>query len=192
MPSTPLTPEDILKALQAAVPGAEAHPQPVKPYATFKVPAARWRDAAAALKDKLGFAYLDMIASIDWKGPVKLEGFVKDPNPNPFLADATPETDQPTATPGVNYREAFEVVAIFSNLESKTKVAMKAELPRQEPKVASLSSLFKAADWQEREAYDLMGIAFEGHPHLAKILTPDYMEGHPLRKDYVHVKDRYD
>jgi len=58
--------------------------------------------------------------------------------------------------------------------------------------VPSLVGLFKAADWQEREIFDLFGIIFEGHPNLTKILTPDFIVGHPLRKDYVHLKDRFD
>jgi NADH:ubiquinone oxidoreductase subunit C len=170
----------------------EAHPQPVKPYPTFKVAPAKWFDTARSLKEQ-GFGYLDMVTSIDWKGPVNVEGYVKDPNPNPFLPEgATPETDAPTATPGVAYRDAFEVVALFSNLDTKEKVALKAELPRSAAKIASLIPLYKTADWQEREVYDLMGIAFEGHPNLTKILTPEFTAGHPLRKDYVHVKDKYD
>jgi NADH-quinone oxidoreductase subunit C len=52
--------------------------------------------------------------------------------------------------------------------------------------------LFKSADWQERETFDLMGVSYEGHPNLTKILTPDFTVGHPLRKDYAHVKDRFD
>jgi len=58
--------------------------------------------------------------------------------------------------------------------------------------VPSAYDLFKSADWQEREQFDLMGVTFEGHPNLTKILTPDFLVGHPLRKDYVHVKDKYD
>ncbi|MBI4667768.1 MAG: NADH-quinone oxidoreductase subunit C [Elusimicrobia bacterium] len=60
------------------------------------------------------------------------------------------------------------------------------------PSAPSLTSVWKTADWQEREVYDLMGIVFEGHPNLKKILTPEFIQGHPLRKDYVHIKDKYD
>jgi len=47
-----------------------------------------------------------------------------------------------------------------------------------------VESLWKTADWQEREIYDLFGITFEGHPNLVRIMNPDDFEGHPLRKDY--------
>ena len=185
--------EEIQKRLTAKFSDVAAHPQPVRPYATFKVPPARWVEVVRHLKEALGYGYLDMVTSIDWKGPVNVDGYIKDPNPNPFLPEgATPETDAPTATPGVAYRDAIEVVALLTNLETKSKVALKAELPRSKPEIDSLVPLFKAADWQEREAFDLMGVGFIGHPNLAKILTPDFIEGHPLRKDYVHKKDRYD
>ena len=53
-----------------------------------------------------------------------------------------------------------------------------------DPVIDSLTSLWVTADWLEREVYDLMGIEFTGHPDMRKILTPDDLEGHPLRKDF--------
>jgi len=58
------------------------------------------------------------------------------------------------------------------------------------PSFPSVSSVYRTADWHEREAYDLVGIFFEGHPDLRRILLPDDWEGYPLRKDYTTV-DRY-
>ncbi|MCE7072060.1 NADH-quinone oxidoreductase subunit C [Dyadobacter sp. CY327] len=58
------------------------------------------------------------------------------------------------------------------------------------PVVSSVASIWRTADWHEREAYDLMGIHFEGHPDLRRILLPEDWNGHPLRKDY-KVQDRY-
>ncbi|MCJ8208881.1 NADH-quinone oxidoreductase subunit C [Mucilaginibacter sp. RS28] len=52
------------------------------------------------------------------------------------------------------------------------------------PSFPSLTSVYKTADWHEREAYDLVGVFFEGHPDLRRILLPDDWEGYPLRKDY--------
>ena len=51
--------------------------------------------------------------------------------------------------------------------------------------IPSVVFLWKAADWHEREAYDMMGLRFEGHPNLKRILLADDWEGHPLRKDYI-------
>lgn len=61
---------------------------------------------------------------------------------------------------------------------------VKVNLSRHGAEVPSLTSLWPAADVQEREAYDLMGVVFKGHPNLKRILCPDDFEGHPLRKDF--------
>ncbi|HRY29724.1 MAG TPA: NADH-quinone oxidoreductase subunit C [Elusimicrobiota bacterium] len=88
----------------------------------------------------------------------------------------------------------FEMVYCFTKTaEPKSRLFLKADLPREgEPGLPSLAGLYKAADWQEREVFDLFGIRFEGHPHLKRILLWEGYPGHPLRKDYVHVPDKYD
>ena len=63
-------------------------------------------------------------------------------------------------------------------------------MPRTGSTAPSLARLFKTADWQEREVYDLLGVSFTGHPNLTKILNPDFIQGNPLRKDYV-IPDSY-
>ncbi len=63
------------------------------------------------------------------------------------------------------------------------RVRVQVWLEDREP-VASVVSIWPAADWFEREAWDMMGIRFEGHPNLVRILMPEDWEGHPLRKDY--------
>ncbi len=65
------------------------------------------------------------------------------------------------------------------------RLVIKVKLPREEPVVPSVCSLWRTAEWHEREAYDLFGIRFDGHPNLTRILLPEDWEGHPLRKDYV-------
>ncbi len=67
---------------------------------------------------------------------------------------------------------------------------VKAEVPRESGHVPTVSLLWRTADWHEREAYDLFGIAFDGHPDLRRVLCPDDWEGWPLRKDYV-VQEYY-
>ena len=56
------------------------------------------------------------------------------------------------------------------------------------PEFKSITSVYRTADWHEREAYDLLGIFFEGHPDLRRILLPDDWEGFPLRKDYKNAE----
>ncbi|MEI5868325.1 NADH-quinone oxidoreductase subunit C [Bacillus albus] len=85
------------------------------------------------------------------------------------------------ATDFVTHMEVY--VHLFS-YGKKQSVAVKVKLNREAPQVESVTALWKGADWPEREAYDLLGIVFKGHPNLSRILMPDDWIGHPLRKDY--------
>lgn len=78
----------------------------------------------------------------------------------------------------------FEVVYNLYSLKHGHRFFIKVILPADEPKIDSLTSLWNGADWMEREVWDMMGIDFVGHPELTKILTPDELDGHPLRKDF--------
>ncbi len=78
----------------------------------------------------------------------------------------------------------FEVVVIVFALEQRRRLLVKVGVPGGEPSLDSLTSLWPGANFYEREAYDLFGIHFSGHPDLTRILLPDDWEGHPLRKDY--------
>lgn len=83
----------------------------------------------------------------------------------------------------------IEVCYILASYSKNLELILKAKLPRGSaenlPKIDSVCSLWSAANFQEREAYDMMGIDFVGHPDLRRILTSQNWEGHPLRKDYV-------
>ena len=92
----------------------------------------------------------------------------------------------------VDYKEYFEVIYHLLSLESKVKIALKVKLSKEKPEVASITPLHAGADWQEREAFDLFGINFPGHPDLKRILLPCEWEGYPLRKDYSRKPDQYD
>lgn len=85
---------------------------------------------------------------------------------------------------GTDYNDHFEVVYNFFSYEKKQNLALKVITDHDNPEVDSLTSLWKGADWLERETYDLVGIKFTGHPNLVRILLPDGWVGHPLRKDY--------
>ncbi|PFT34571.1 NADH-quinone oxidoreductase subunit C [Bacillus cereus] len=85
------------------------------------------------------------------------------------------------ATDFVTHMEVY--VHLFS-YGKKQSVAVKVKLDREAPQVESVTALWKGADWPEREAYDLLGIIFKGHPNLTRILMPEDWVGYPLRKDY--------
>ena len=103
---------------------------------------------------ELEFKFLSEITSIDWLG-------------------------RPEEANG-----RFEVIYVLFSLKHKYRFLIKVPLPADDPVVDSLTPLWHTADWLEREVWDLMGIEFTGHPNLVKILTPDDLEGHPLRKDF--------
>jgi len=82
-------------------------------------------------------------------------------------------------------QEKMELHYQFYSFPKQFSLTLVVETPRTSPEVPSLASLYGAAEWHEREAYDLFGIHFKEHPDLRRILLPDDWEGHPLRKDYV-------
>jgi NADH-quinone oxidoreductase subunit C len=85
---------------------------------------------------------------------------------------------------GVDYVEWMESVYHFLSYEHDREAVLKVKLDRADPKVPSVMDLWPAAEWHEREAYDLLGIEYEGHASLKRILLPEDWIGHPLRKDY--------
>jgi NADH-quinone oxidoreductase subunit C len=75
--------------------------------------------------------------------------------------------------------------------ERREHLVIKARCPREEALLPSVTSVWKAALFLERETYDLVGISFEGHPDLRRILLPEPWQGHPLRKDYDMEKEQF-
>ena len=92
---------------------------------------------------------------------------------------------------GVDYAADARLCCVYDlwSFERGHAFAAKVFCPRQQPRIPSVVDLWPAADWQEREAYDMFGIAFDGHPDLRRILCADDWEGHPLRKDYVFPRE---
>ena len=78
----------------------------------------------------------------------------------------------------------FKVVHIIYSLEHKKRIRLETFVPEQDPTCPSAHAIYKGAAWIEREVFDMFGIRFSGHPDLRRVLTPDYYEYHPLRKDY--------
>jgi NADH-quinone oxidoreductase subunit C len=80
--------------------------------------------------------------------------------------------------------ERFEVVVNLLSLSKRQRVRIRVQANDERPEVASLFDLYVGTEAMEREAFDLFGILFDGHPDLTRILMPEDWEGHPLRKDY--------
>ena len=103
---------------------------------------------------ELDIKYLSDITSVDWLGHDEAKG------------------------------GRFGVIYNLYSLSKQYRFFIKVRLDGETPTIKSLTDLWAGANWMEREAFDLMGIVFEGHPDLKKILTPEDLEGHPLRKDF--------
>ncbi|PWT97759.1 MAG: NADH-quinone oxidoreductase subunit C [Terriglobia bacterium] len=78
----------------------------------------------------------------------------------------------------------FEVVYHLHSIERNERLRLKCRLPGQDPAIDSVTSVWRSANWYEREVFDLFGIQFRNHPNLKRIMMPDDWEGYPLRKDY--------
>jgi NADH-quinone oxidoreductase subunit C len=77
------------------------------------------------------------------------------------------------------------VVTHLWSVPGRRGLLLRTHLPREEPRLASLTSVFRGANWHERETYEMFGVIFDGHPLLIPLLLPDGFEGHPLRKEFV-------
>lgn len=87
--------------------------------------------------------------------------------------------------PGKAVVSFYHLIKLKSNADKPDEVRVKVFLDRQAPKLPSVYWIWKGADWQERECYDMYGIEYEGHPNLKRILMPEDWVGWPLRKDYI-------
>lgn len=104
------------------------------------------------------------------------------PSPLPYFMTPTPSAE--TWERGVDSAYRFDVVYHFYSLTHYHRLRVKVPLTDADPMVDSLTSLWQAANWFEREVWDLFGIRFTGHPNLKRIMMYEPFEGHPLRKDY--------
>ena len=94
--------------------------------------------------------------------------------------------DYLTSITAVDYYDYFEVIYQLTSLQHNHSLVVKTRCYRRDnPTLPSVVGLWRGADFQEREIYDLMGISFEGHPNLKRIFLWEGFKGHPLRKDYL-------
>jgi NADH-quinone oxidoreductase subunit C len=150
-----------------------------------RVSADAWASAAAFAKSRLGCAWFDFLSGIDWM-------------PSPFgrYEDAdfnTPETlqakveaaraaERTTGYAGGDTR--FQLLARVVNTAAKHDVILKSDVPDDTLSMPTWVPTYAGANWHEREAWEMFGIDFEGHPDLRKLYLPAEFEGNPLRKDY--------
>jgi NADH-quinone oxidoreductase subunit C len=92
---------------------------------------------------------------------------------------------------GVDYVADGKMAVVYDlySFDLRHTFAVKVYCPRQAPRVPTVCDLWRIADWHEREAFDMLGIIFDGHPDLRRILLAEDWEGYPLRKDYVFPRE---
>jgi NADH/F420H2 dehydrogenase subunit C len=103
-----------------------------------------------------------------------------------FLKD-TPglDFDYLTCLTGTDYLDYLEVVYLLTSMRRNHSIVLKVRCPRDNCEVPSVVSLWRGADFQEREVYDLLGVVFIGHPNLKRLFLWEGFQGHPLRRDYL-------
>ncbi len=141
-----------------------------------------WAGLARWLRDEEGFTFFGFLSAIDWM-----------PSPHGRDMDSTvdnvldpPEAKEapPTETGVAGGDTRFQLLARVSDVASGRSLIAKADLPTDDLRAPSWVPTFPGADWHEREAWEMFGIDFDGHPGLRHIYLPGEFEGHPLRKDY--------
>ena len=169
----------------------------------LRVELAHWRTALAALRDA-GFVYFGFLSAIDWSDApegryedTELDSVTASGDGESDAAGVGSEDDTTSATAAETVRRGggetrFQLLAQLHSPARHAAVLIKADLPdtvdpdgRSTPAtVPSIIDVFAGADWHEREAHEMFGIVFDGHPNLAHIYLPTEFEGHPLRKDF--------
>jgi NADH-quinone oxidoreductase subunit C len=150
----------------------------------LRVDIEHWHAAMAALRDA-GFAYFGFLSAIDWTDAP--EGRYEDTE---FDAAGDDEASSATAEETVRRgggETRFQLLAQLHSPAQHTAVLIKADVPEADGAPAAVPSIidvFAGADWHEREAHEMFGLVFDGHPNLEHIYLPTEFEGHPLRKDF--------
>lgn len=96
-----------------------------------------------------------------------------------------------TATDWFPLDPRFEIVYLIHSLEKNIRIRLKCKVSGEDPYIDSVCSVWSAANWYEREVFDLFGVHFRNHPNLTRIMMPEEWEGHPLRKDFPIHGHRY-
>jgi NADH:ubiquinone oxidoreductase subunit C len=153
---------------------------------TVTVERERIRDACAAARDK-GFTFLADIVTTDYLGwgSVGVSGYFGVGNiPTGGGRDLNhPSTQGFRSLPAPKPKRFSLSYHLLAMEQPARRVRLQCWLDEGDP-VPSVVAVWPTADWHEREQFDLMGVQFDGHPNLARLLMPDDWEGHPLRKDY--------
>ena len=149
---------------------------------TLVVDTPRLLEAARYLRDELGFNCLSDIAAADYLGwgAKGVSGYIGTAGGRDLNKPSTQGLQRLPAPKPRRFSVSYHLLALR---QGAPRVRLQVWLDDDEP-VPSVVGVWPTADWHEREAWDLFGIRFDGHPNLQRILMDEDWEGHPLRKDY--------
>lgn len=97
----------------------------------------------------------------------------------------------PNMCTGIDTTTDIEIIWHIGVIQGPQLIALRTKTDRDKSLCPSLTPIWRGFDWHERETYDLLGVNFENHPDLRRILMPDNWEGYPLREDYIYKKPKY-
>jgi len=129
--------------------------------AKVRIDRSRWAEAIEAVRDGAGLAFFSFLSAIDWSNEVE-------------VGEPLNETVE----------ERYEILVRLSSGKNNDSVTLSTDLPKDDARIQTLVNVFGGANWHEREAAEMFGIDFEGHPNLDRLYLTDEFEGHPLRKSY--------
>jgi len=166
-----MTPEGVLTLLKKECGDAIESIEPTGLHPCAVVRAADWPRVARFLRDdpRLTFDWLRCIAGVDELEDDRLCAVYE---------------LHATGLASITASAAPQTAAAALPMRVQSEIAIKVRVPRSAPHIPTVSDVWPAANWHEREAFDLLGIVFDGHPDLRRILCCDDWVGHPLRKDY--------
>ncbi len=140
------------------------------------VPAERWIDALTAARDELGATFFDWLTGVDeLEEGYSIAAFVCAPD------DGAPPAAAETDAGGT----ADTAASGADRLKRGEGLLLKTLVPRDKAVLPTATSVYRGANWHERETFEMFGVEFTGHPDLKPLLLPDGFEGHPLRKDFI-------
>ena len=154
---------------------------------TVRVNRDRWRDAITACRERLDMDYFCFLAGMDWlNNPTlsgeKVWGALPEEEGDEAGDEAAKAVGVETGVAGGDTR--FQVLCRLYSTTKKIGITLKADLDEAAPAIASIADVYRGADWHEREAWEMYGFDFPGHPGLRHVYLPGGFEGHPLRKDF--------
>ena len=179
--------DPLLEALQSELGDALVGSAVERDDIWIRVDRSAWLRTGELLKERHGFDYFCFLSGIDWMANPELANrYEKVWDPEPEVDKGTSqEASSPAPESGIAGGETrFQVFARLYNIDKKLGITIKADLDSENPSVQSWVSLYRGADWHEREAWEMFGFDFEGHPSLRHLYLPTEFEGFPLRKDF--------